>query len=66
VRTEKPFLYVCRRLAKDMRLTFTAEPSLAPPETQVDKATQAHNEAQLQALMSVAVNQALPDEDEEL
>ncbi|ELR12971.1 GTPbinding nuclear protein Ran, putative [Acanthamoeba castellanii str. Neff] len=62
---EKPFLYVCRRLVNDPRLAFTAEPSLLPPETQIDKAAQAEHEAQLQALMSVAVNQALPGEDDD-
>jgi hypothetical protein len=56
---------VCRRLVNDPRLAFTAEPSLLPPEVQIDRAAQAEHEAQLQALMSVAVNQALPGEDDD-
>jgi GTP-binding nuclear protein Ran len=61
---EKPFLYLCRRLLNDPKLTFTAEIALLPPEVHVDKATQEQNEAQLRELMNVAVMHSLPDEEE--
>ncbi|ELR12910.1 ran small gtpase family protein [Acanthamoeba castellanii str. Neff] len=58
---EKPFLFVCRRLTNDPKLEFTAEPSLLPPETEIDRAAQDENEA----LLETARNQALPEEDDD-
>ncbi|KAF8406978.1 hypothetical protein HHK36_006099 [Tetracentron sinense] len=58
---EKPFLYLARKLAGDPNLHFVESPALAPPEVQIDMATQEQHEAELIA----AAAQPLPDDDDD-
>jgi len=59
---EKPFLYLARKLSGDPNLHFVESPALAPPEVQIDMATQHQYEAELAA----AAAQPLPDDDDDV
>jgi len=59
---EKPFLYLARKLIGDPNLEFTAMPALLPPETQLDTATMAKYEAELEEAKSAP----LPEDDDDL
>lgn len=59
---EKPFLYLARKLIGDPNLEFTAMPALLPPETQLDQATMAKYEAELEEAKAAP----LPDDDDDL
>lgn len=58
---EKPFLYLARKLCGNPNLHFTEAPALAPPEVVLDAAQQAKCEQEL----AEAVNQPLPDDDDD-
>ncbi|KAL9256200.1 GTP-binding nuclear protein Ran-A1-like protein, partial [Drosera capensis] len=58
---EKPFLYLARKLAGDPTLHFVESPALLPPEVQIDHEEQARHEAEL----ANAMNQPLPDDDDD-
>ncbi|KAI0220764.1 GTP-binding nuclear protein gsp1/Ran, partial [Massospora cicadina] len=56
---EKPFLWLARKLTGDPNLEFVAAPALAPAEVQIDPATLAQYEREL----NEAASAALPDDD---
>mmetsp|Transcript_18667 Transcript_18667/g.33788 ORF Transcript_18667/g.33788 Transcript_18667/m.33788 type:complete len:249 (+) Transcript_18667:967-1713(+) len=59
--SEKPFLWVARKLLGDNQLHFVEAPALQPPEFQFDEATKVKYEAELAA----AREMPLPEDDDE-
>ena len=59
---EKPFVYLARKLSGKNDLELTAAPALAPPEVQVDPQMMEMYKQELDA----AMNQPLPEEDDDL
>ncbi|KAI1731677.1 ras family domain-containing protein [Ditylenchus destructor] len=59
---EKPFLYLARKLVGDPNLEFVAMPALQPPEVQMDPATAAQYEREVEE----AAKAELPDDDEDI
>jgi GTP-binding nuclear protein Ran len=58
---EKPFLWLARKLADESTLHFVEAVALQPPEFNVDEATKARYEAELEA----AQKMPLPEEDDD-
>ncbi|KAI3970186.1 hypothetical protein MKW92_015306 [Papaver armeniacum] len=59
---EKPFLYLARKISGDHNLHFVESPALAPPEVQIDIASQQQIEYELDR----ARDQPLPDDDDDI
>jgi GTP-binding nuclear protein Ran len=47
LRSEKPFLYIARKITGDPNLVFVEAPALQPPEVVFDAAAQAEAEREL-------------------
>lgn len=59
---EKPFVWLARKLTGNPQLELVASPALAPPEVQVDPALMEEYKKD----MDIAMQQPLPEEDDDL
>ncbi|KAJ2750567.1 GTP-binding nuclear protein gsp1/Ran [Coemansia sp. BCRC 34490] len=59
---EKPFLWLTRKLTGEPDIEFVEAPALAPPEVAIDHELMNRYDAEI----TVAANQPLPEEDDDL
>lgn len=63
---DKPFIRIIRDITGDQHLNLTEEPAHAPAEIHMDAAQIAELNRQAEETIALALNTAIPDEDEDL